>query len=45
MSLSDGDIVMTGTPTGVGPINPGQVFAGKIRDHGEVITSAEWLAK
>lgn len=45
MSLCNGDIVMTGTPMGVGPVNPGQIFAGKVKDNDEVITSAEWLAK
>lgn len=45
MSLCNGDIVMTGTPMGVGPVNPGQSFAGKVKDNDEVITSAEWLAK
>ena len=45
MSLCNGDIVMTGTPMGVGPVNPGQIFAGKVKDNDEVITSAEWIAK
>ncbi len=45
MSLSDGDIVMTGTPAGVGPINPGQVFAGRVKDNDVIVTSAEWLSK
>lgn len=45
MSLCNGDIVMTGTPMGVGPVNPGQIFAGKVKDNDEVITSAEWLVK
>jgi 2-keto-4-pentenoate hydratase/2-oxohepta-3-ene-1,7-dioic acid hydratase in catechol pathway len=45
MSLCNGDIVMTGTPMGVGPVNPGQIFAGKVKDNDEVITSAEWAAK
>lgn len=45
MSLCNGDIVMTGTPMGVGPVNPGQIFTGKVKDNDEVITSAEWAAK
>lgn len=44
MSLDDGDIVMTGTPKGVGIINAGDDFAGKIMDNDSVITSAEWVA-
>lgn len=44
ISLRNGDIVMTGTPKGVGPVNKGEVFAGKVKDNDKVITSAEWLA-
>ena len=45
ISLNDGDIVMTGTPKGVGIINKGSVFIGKIVENNEVLTSAEWIAK
>ena len=45
MSLSDGDIVMTGTPKGVGDINRGQEFVGRVIDDGKVITSVKWCAK
>ena len=45
ISLNDGDIVMTGTPKGVGIINKGSVFIGKVVENNEVITSAEWIAK
>jgi 2-keto-4-pentenoate hydratase/2-oxohepta-3-ene-1,7-dioic acid hydratase in catechol pathway len=44
MSLNNGDIVMTGTPRGVGVINAGDIFSGKIMNNGSLITSAEWLA-
>ncbi len=45
MSLDEGDIVMTGTPKGVGVVKANQVFVGKVIVAGEIITCAEWLAK
>ena len=45
ISLNDGDIVMTGTPKGVGIINEGSVFVGKVIENNEVLTSVEWIAK
>ena len=36
---------MTGTPKGVGVVNSGHTFLGKIKSNDKVITSAEWLAK
>jgi 2-keto-4-pentenoate hydratase/2-oxohepta-3-ene-1,7-dioic acid hydratase in catechol pathway len=44
MSLKNGDIVMTGTPKGVGPVNKGDVFVGSVKDNDEVIASGEWIA-
>ena len=44
MSLDNGDIVMTGTPKGVGVINAGDIFCGKVMDNDSLITSVEWLA-
>ena len=44
ISLSDGDIVMTGTPKGVGIVSKGSVFVGKVIENNEVLTSAEWVA-
>ena len=43
-TLNDGDIVMTGTPSGVGTISKGDFFKGLILDGKDVITSAEWTA-
>jgi len=45
MTLNDGDIVMTGTPKGVGIIQPGDQYNGKITLRGKVITQAEWIAR
>ncbi|MDA3813039.1 MAG: fumarylacetoacetate hydrolase family protein [Candidatus Cloacimonetes bacterium] len=45
MSLNDGDIVMTGTPKGVGIINRESVFIGKVKDEDKGIIRAKWVAK
>lgn len=44
MTLNDGDIVMTGTPKGVGVIKPGDVYHGAILEQDSTITEAEWKA-
>lgn len=44
-TLEDGDIVMTGTPEGVGPIGPGERFAGSILDGDKPLTAANWVAQ
>lgn len=45
MTLNDGDIVMTGTPKGVGIIHKGDVFSGRIKQADEVITHSNWIAE
>ncbi|MFT4606520.1 MAG: 2-keto-4-pentenoate hydratase/2-oxohepta-3-ene-1,7-dioic acid hydratase in catechol pathway [Urechidicola sp.] len=45
MTLNDGDIIMTGTPKGVGVINPQDIFNGKILSAKETLISQEWLAE
>ncbi|MBT4077145.1 MAG: FAA hydrolase family protein, partial [Gammaproteobacteria bacterium] len=44
MSLNDGDIIMTGTPKGVGVINKGDLFKGSIKTDQGQITGSEWTA-
>lgn len=44
ISLENGDIVMTGTPKGVGKINAGDVFCGTVMDNDSPITRGEWVA-
>ena len=44
MSLEDGDIIMTGTPRGVGAVRAGEVFVGRILGGDEVLVSHEWQA-
>lgn len=44
MTLEDGDIIMTGTPKGVGIINKGDVFLGKLFVDNIEILSKQWQA-
>ncbi len=43
--LYEGDIVMTGTPKGVGVVKKGDEFEGRILEKGEVIVSKKWIVK
>ncbi|WDE06947.1 fumarylacetoacetate hydrolase family protein [Thalassomonas viridans] len=43
-SLNDGDIVMTGTPKGVGKIRSGDTFTGKVYANNELLISKSWQA-
>jgi len=45
MTLEDGDIVMTGTPGGVGVVNSSDVFVGHVYENGKPIVSATWIAE
>lgn len=42
--LEDGDIVMTGTPQGVGEIVTGDRFLGRIKHQDKAIIEVEWVA-
>ena len=42
LTLEDGDVIMTGTPAGVGPINPGDRFVGKIFDNETLVVEGRW---
>lgn len=44
LKLEDGDIVMTGTPAGVGPVLKGQQFDGQVRVGSKVLTRVSWQA-
>ena len=45
MSLEDGDVIMTGTPRGVGQVQVGERFVGSVRSAQQVLVSQEWLAQ
>ncbi|WP_457639855.1 fumarylacetoacetate hydrolase family protein [Persephonella sp.] len=44
-SIYDHDILMYGTPSGVGEIKKGDIFEGKILHRGEVVTEKRWCVK
>jgi len=43
--LEDFDIIMTGTPAGVGAVQPGEQFVGRILAGEQTLTSGTWLAR
>jgi 2-keto-4-pentenoate hydratase/2-oxohepta-3-ene-1,7-dioic acid hydratase in catechol pathway len=43
MTLEDNDLLMTGTPKGVGPISPGDKLEGRILGKGEELVKAVWV--
>jgi len=45
MTLENGDIVMTGTPKGVGIINSGDQFTGSIAVNGKQVIDVSWIAE
>jgi len=44
-TLEDGDIIMTGTPAGVGEIRSGQLFEGTVLQGEKILVSATWTAR
>lgn len=44
MALTDGDIVMTGTPKGVGKIIAGDVYIGTVTQNEKTLVSQQWTA-
>lgn len=45
LSYEDGDLIMTGTPAGVGPVNKGDVFTGSILDGDKLLIKTEWTVQ
>ena len=45
MALEDGDIIMTGTPSGVGQVQAGDNFVGRILSDGRTLVSQQWRAE
>lgn len=43
--LEDFDIIMTGTPAGVGAVQPGERFHGQVLEGDRALVSGEWLAR
>jgi 2-keto-4-pentenoate hydratase/2-oxohepta-3-ene-1,7-dioic acid hydratase in catechol pathway len=44
MHLEDGDILMTGTPAGVGAVRAGETFSGRVVAGGRTLVTATWRA-
>ncbi|MCG9595426.1 fumarylacetoacetate hydrolase family protein [Vibrio sp. Isolate25] len=44
-TLCDGDIIMTGTPQGVGEVHLGDVFLGRLIANGKTLIEIEWVAQ
>lgn len=45
LSFEDGDLIMTGTPKGVGVINVGDVFVGKVFEKDSLLVESSWVVK
>lgn len=45
LTLEDGDLIMTGTPAGVGPLHAGDRFSGRILEKDQLIVEASWVVK
>ena len=45
LTVEDGDLIMTGTPAGVGPVHAGDRFTGKIFDGDELLVEASWVVQ
>jgi len=45
LTLEDNDIIMSGTPKGVGNYQKGDIFEAKIYENGKEILSAKWVVE
>lgn len=45
LSFEDGDLLMTGTPKGVGSVNSGDKYLGKIFENEKLIVEGSWVVK
>ncbi len=45
MSLEDGDIIMSGTPKGVGNYKIGDIFLGKVYENDKLLVESKWIVK
>lgn len=45
LSFENGDVIMTGTPKGVGRVNTGDRMAGKIYGKEKLLVEASWIVK
>ncbi|HEY5683428.1 MAG TPA: fumarylacetoacetate hydrolase family protein [Sulfuricaulis sp.] len=45
LTFEDGDLLMTGTPKGVGPVKAGDKYLGKIFEKEKLIVEGSWVVK
>ncbi len=45
ITLEDGDVIMTGTPAGVGPVEPGNHFKGDLYSAEKLLLTKVWIAE
>lgn len=45
LSLEDGDLIMTGTPAGVGALQPGDRFNGRVLEKNKLVVEGSWVVK
>ena len=45
ISLEDDDLIMTGTPKGVGVFNNGDTFDGKVYEGDKLLLQTTWVVK
>jgi 2-keto-4-pentenoate hydratase/2-oxohepta-3-ene-1,7-dioic acid hydratase in catechol pathway len=45
LSLEDGDLIMTGTPAGVGPLQKGDRYTGKIFENNDLLVEGAWVVR
>jgi 2-keto-4-pentenoate hydratase/2-oxohepta-3-ene-1,7-dioic acid hydratase in catechol pathway len=45
MTFEDGDLLMTGTPRGVGPVKRGDQYVGKIHTNDTLLVEGAWTVK
>lgn len=45
LTFEDGDLLMTGTPKGVGSVNSGDKYLGKIFENEKLIVEGSWVVK
>ena len=45
LTFEDGDLLMTGTPKGVGAVNSGDKYLGKIFENEKLVVEGSWVVK
>ncbi|WP_086980995.1 fumarylacetoacetate hydrolase family protein [Vibrio aphrogenes] len=44
-TLNNGDVLMTGTPSGVGVVHEGDIFTARIKQYDDVLIETQWIAQ